>query len=119
LVPGVSDYFNSLAITGGARGFDVAVNWLSEVSAVAPEWTVSGGAALILLDSARQFLRQADAGFPNVRSALAPQELAPARQLFLLQIPCFLPPMNYSIKPGKTTNFSQKVLTLLLLLYKK
>jgi hypothetical protein len=82
-------------MTGDAGGFDVAVNWLSEVSGVAPEATVLGGAGLILLDSARLFLRQADAGFPKVRSALAPQELAPARQLFLLQRLCFLPPINY------------------------
>ena len=63
----------------GAGGCDVAVNWLSEVSAVAPEATVSGGAGTVLLDSARLFLRQADAGFSKVRSALAHQELAPMR----------------------------------------
>jgi hypothetical protein len=38
-----------------------------------------GARELILLDSARLFLRQADAGFPKVRSALAHQELAPMR----------------------------------------
>src|SRR4028118_2089051 len=80
---------------------------------------VPGARELILLESARLFLRQADSGFPKVRSALAHRELAPARQLFLLQRPCFLATINYSRKRGKTRSFSQKGLTLLLLLYKK
>ena len=49
-----------------------------------------GARELILLDSARLFLRQAEAGFPKVRSALADREWVPARQLFLVQRLCFL-----------------------------